>query len=102
VAFPHYGRIDGHKDRSEEDKFLALRCVAGGRSSFIFLSFGPVMRFLWSEELFPTETPSNKIIWVVYKPWWWTYYHTPLRKPLAMYLHLLVPEIFNKAAFGGP
>jgi hypothetical protein len=60
---------------------------------FYFASMGPVM--LW---IFPpggrihAATPTEKILKVAYAPWWWAYRHTPLGKPLDMYLKLWVSE----------
>jgi hypothetical protein len=60
-----------------------------------FLSLGPVSKL-------PHHGPANvqsrgeKIIWVMYGPWWWAYFHTPLHKPLGLYMHVW-GDLFDKS-----
>jgi hypothetical protein len=56
------------------------------------LSFGPVFLLFSKGSL----SPRNKFIFNLYHPLFWAHARTPLRKPLGMYLHLWVPQIFDK------
>jgi hypothetical protein len=56
------------------------------------LSYGPIMMMYAKGHI----SPANQIVWKFYTPIDWAYVRTPLHKPLGMYLHLWVPEIFKK------
>ena len=38
----------------------------------------------------------GQVIFKFYAPWRWAYIHTPLQRPLGMYLHLWRPEIWDR------
>ncbi|MDB6121162.1 MAG: hypothetical protein JWQ71_155 [Pedosphaera sp.] len=44
---------------------------------------------------FPLPGLGTKISRVVYEPWRWTYFHTPLHRPLGIYMHLWSSEAFD-------
>ena len=56
------------------------------------LIIGPVMMMMDKS----AGSRSNQLARKFYAPLGWAYDNTPLHKPLGMYLHLWVPEIFNK------
>jgi hypothetical protein len=58
------------------------------------LSFGPVVRFLDGKP--KRWTPDPRIIDMFYTPWFWAYLETPLHKPLGMYMHLWMPNDFDR------
>jgi hypothetical protein len=55
------------------------------------LSFGPAV-FL---QISGTLGPSTYAVYF-YRPWNWAYRHTPLHKPLGIYLHLWAPSFYDK------
>jgi hypothetical protein len=59
-----------------------------------FLSCGPVLMFLNKREA--KGLPDPRIVDAIYVPWFWAYLHTPLHKPLGIYMHLWDPAEFDK------
>ena len=58
-----------------------------------FLSAGPVY-FIWIKG--GCSYSALPVLSKIYAPWNWAYWHTPIHKPLGMYMHLWCPERFNK------
>ena len=56
------------------------------------LSFGPVFRM----EIKGTIRLNNQFCNNFYEPIAWAYWNTQLHKPLGMYFHSWVPEVFDK------
>ena len=56
------------------------------------LSFGPVVLFWRKGILSPATEGALRII---YAPWEWVHWHTPLYRPLGMYMHLWCPDTFG-------
>jgi hypothetical protein len=65
---------------------------------FYVLSAGPVA--MMQEKGF--ISPGNEFFNKFYEPFIWAYEDTPLHKPLGLYLHLWVPDIFDKNGSGPP
>ena len=61
---------------------------------FIYvLSMGPFLRFAFDGRI---GYPLVDILDLSFRPWGWAYNETPLHKPLGMYLHLWVPDYFDR------
>ena len=58
------------------------------------LSLGPV-RLMGVKGMYSPST--RRIVSHFYAPWTWAYNHTPLHKPLGMYLHLWCPDIYDQS-----
>jgi hypothetical protein len=56
------------------------------------LSWGPGMMMYHNGRI----TSHNQFAWKFYAPCFWAYSETPLHKPLGMYLHLWVPQDYDK------
>lgn len=56
------------------------------------LSLGPVAVMMDRGRL----SPDNEFVSGAYRPLNWAYQETQLHKPLGMYLHLWVPDLYNK------
>jgi hypothetical protein len=57
------------------------------------LSPGPVWRLFASRIKAGSPVPALRSI---YWPWRYAYWHTPLHKPLGMYMHLFLPETYEE------
>jgi hypothetical protein len=76
---------------------------SGGRAHYLgwafmmvvlyVLSFGPFYLTAVNRRLTPAWAGVAS---VVYNPWQWAYYKTPLHKPLGWYMHLWCPRVFDK------
>ncbi len=60
-----------------------------------FLSVGPVMLWVRSRLAVGAPPQSLSVIVTVYGPMEWLYDHTPLHKPIGIYLHLWIPDKFD-------
>jgi hypothetical protein len=58
------------------------------------LSLGPF--YLACKKLGRWGSDERRFFSTFYSPVFWAYNHTPLRKPLGMYFHVLWPEGFDK------
>jgi hypothetical protein len=59
------------------------------------LSIGPVVYLGWKGKL--NNTPGmNRLLGHFYGPLFYAYDHTPLHKPLGLYLHLWVPRQWDE------
>jgi hypothetical protein len=56
------------------------------------LSYGPVLMMVGKGRIMP----NNQFVTKLYQPLIWAYDETPLHKPLGLYLHLWVPQWFDK------
>ena len=54
---------------------------------------GPAVFLADKGILRPSTYPALEVI---YTPWEWVHFHTPLYKPMGMYMHLWAPETFTK------
>jgi hypothetical protein len=57
-----------------------------------FLSWGPIMRLSGQKPL----SQYNPVLLGIYRPWVLAYFHTPLRKPLGIYMHWWAPAWFTE------
>ena len=57
------------------------------------LSFGPVV-LLWEKRILSPATEGA--LRIIYAPWEWVLWHTPLYRPLGMYMHLWCPDTFGR------
>jgi hypothetical protein len=61
-----------------------------------FLSAGPVLKYSFrGAELDGKTVHRMRTVNTIYRPWLWLYLRTPLHKPMGIYMHLWLPEIFN-------
>jgi hypothetical protein len=56
------------------------------------LSNGPMMMMMEKEHI----SVDHRFVKMFYWPCGWAYFQTPLHKPLGMYMHLWVPNAFDK------
>jgi hypothetical protein len=56
-----------------------------------FLSAGPVVMITKG-----AGNRTNAVISYIYYPWVVACFHTPLRTPMGLYMHIWVPSIWNK------
>jgi hypothetical protein len=86
--------------RNVEDKgkyylgFWRFIIWAGAVLMWYVLSVGPV--YLACEKLSPGGIRASRFVVALYEPVFWAYGHTPLHKPLGVYLHLWIPGHFGK------
>jgi hypothetical protein len=61
-----------------------------------FLSLGPFLK-VTQRPLIPhaRQHQYNQFRKRFYGPWFWIYRHTPLHKPLGLYMNFWAPKIFN-------
>ena len=64
-----------------------------------FLSAGPLATMLWKR---PLSKSAFRFIGGFYTPWRLVYLHTPLHKPLGMYMHLWNPQMYDSAGDVNP
>jgi hypothetical protein len=75
-----------------------------GIAGYVVWGFGIVVVYLLSagpiakadEKRMFSPSMREVVFSYVYAPWTWAYVHTPLRKPLGMYLHVWVPSQFDR------
>ena len=65
-----------------------------------FLSAGPVALMLWKRTI--TTTGALTFISGFYTPWRLAYLHTPLHKPIGIYMHLWNPHVYDSAGDVNP
>src|SRR5262245_57269326 len=59
------------------------------------LSLGPVWKFLKRASVPNASSVVGTVLKGIYWPWGWVYLHTPLRKPLGLYMHVWAPDDFD-------
>lgn len=91
--------MDGEKDKTIPENpeksfpWRGLFLWAFVVVAIYFLSMGPVLKVCFESK---SARRFEHLFDTVYAPWFWSYDHTPLRKPLGIYMHLWLPDDFDR------